>query len=536
MLDNRKEPIILEPDPSRIMEGLRDTGYDFNTAIADLLDNCIAANATKIVVHVSRSSSNGEISLYIADNGDGMDYEGLLNAMTYGAKKRTDPSSLGKFGLGLKTASTAFCRSLSLISKNSSDAEYFKVEWDLDLICQVNKWELQTPKITQDEIDFLEEVTEGKSGTLVIWQKVDRLIRKQSSASNSIDKTFTKIVNELSHHLSKVYERFLNGFAYGNSKKLNIVLNGQNVYPYDPFCLSEPQNQIVADQVIQLEGPNKQKFQFTIKAYILPRTDEFSTPNAKKQARINNDNQGFYIYRENRLIKSGSTLGMFTKDPHFSLLRLDFSFDHNLDDTFKVDLKKSTITLNEETYDHIINNILPAPRRAAEEKYRKGTNRIIQAKTKDIHSGSNVNINEKAPTLEQATIEVVDKDKGEVVVTNHGGAFRGQFTVLTIDENKPIRVVPVDTIESGMLWEPTIVNNNQAVSINQSHDFYKKVYAVNSENANLISALDSLLWALSEAEWSTYNDEVKEHYEDMRISVSKILKKLVKDLPDPDIN
>ena len=112
------ETIILEADPSRVIEGLRDTGYDFKTAMADLVDNSIAANATTIKVRI-QEDFEGKFSVFIIDNGDGMDLNGLKNAMRYGSAERSDKSSLGKFGMGLKTASTAFCRCLSVVSKNS---------------------------------------------------------------------------------------------------------------------------------------------------------------------------------------------------------------------------------------------------------------------------------------------------------------------------------------------------------------------------------------------------------------------------------
>ena len=112
--------LVLEPDPSRVMEGLRDTGYSFETAVADLIDNSIAAEASKVKIYFDMDPS-GAITGYIADDGCGMDKEGLRNAMRYGSQKREDPSSLGKFGLGLKTASTAFCRSLSVLSKGEDE-------------------------------------------------------------------------------------------------------------------------------------------------------------------------------------------------------------------------------------------------------------------------------------------------------------------------------------------------------------------------------------------------------------------------------
>src|SRR5271163_3876213 len=111
------ESVELLPDPRRLMEGLRDTGYQLNTAIADIVDNSIAAEATLVELFLDMDF-RGNIRIAIADNGIGMDREGLLNAMKYGSDRRANPASLGKFGLGLKTASTAFCQCLSVISRN----------------------------------------------------------------------------------------------------------------------------------------------------------------------------------------------------------------------------------------------------------------------------------------------------------------------------------------------------------------------------------------------------------------------------------
>src|SRR5258705_9950981 len=114
-------PIELLPDPRRLMEGLRDTGYQFNTAIADIVDNSIAAEATVVELRLEMDYK-GNVRVAIADNGIGMNQTGLLNAMKYGSDRRPNPASLGKFGLGLKTASTAFCRRLSLISRHTGKA------------------------------------------------------------------------------------------------------------------------------------------------------------------------------------------------------------------------------------------------------------------------------------------------------------------------------------------------------------------------------------------------------------------------------
>ena len=133
--EKTQQDFELLPDPERIVNGLRDTGYNFNTAVADIVDNSIAANATKINIDVMMDP-NMTIKVYFTDNGCGMDLDGLKNAMKYGSKERAEKNSLGKFGLGLKTASTAFCKQFSLISRNAADAPLQKVQWDLDYIAE----------------------------------------------------------------------------------------------------------------------------------------------------------------------------------------------------------------------------------------------------------------------------------------------------------------------------------------------------------------------------------------------------------------
>lgn len=528
------EEIILEPDPARVMEGLRDTGYDFNTAMADIVDNSIAASATVIKVKVDLNP-HGDINVYVADNGCGMNLEGLKNAMRYGSIERIDPNSLGKFGLGLKTASTAFCRSLSLLSKNSKDTDYHKVQWDLDEICRINKWQLLQPKINQDEIDLLEEVTNGDHGTLVIWDKVDRMFSKTYQNKTSQNKAFEKILKNLYHHFAMVYQRYLDSKYSKECSTIELYLNDEKVFPWDPFCTCEKFTKCISTENISVELPDGTKSSFKIEAYVLPRPEEFLSTEARSEARINNDNEGFYIYRENRLIYFGGWLDMFIKDPHISLLRINFSFNHELDDAFKVDIKKSRISLDNEIYDYIQKQFLPAAKREAENIYRKGHNKQIEKIAVGAHDASNNNIASKASSLEASKVEVIDESSGTVEISNSQGKFTGKLKIQNVSKPGQYNVVPVNDIESGLLWEPAIVENNHAVQINQSHEYYKKVYAPNIKNNTLIVGMDSLLWSLAEAELSTYNDETREQYEDMRIQVSRILKKLVADLPDPDL-
>ena len=519
----------LPPDPERVMEGLRDTGYNFNTAIADIIDNSIAADATKIDISIDINPKN-EVTVYIADNGTGMDEEGLKNAMRYGSKEREDKRSLGKFGLGLKTGSTAFCRCLSVVSRGGTDEVVRKVQWDLDYIAKMNSWSLKQPQVSDDEVEILEMTTSGGTGTLVIWEKIDRLLKAYKN-TGSLKKALKRIVDELSFHISMVYQRFLDSNDE-RARNIVITLNGNSVEAWDPFCLQENDTEVLADESVEVEVIDGQNSNFVIKAILLPRRENFSTTQARDSARISNDMQGFYIYRENRLIHYGDWLGMFTREPHGSLLRVEFSFDYTLDELFNVDIKKSRILLNEEIFDFIKDSVLPAPRRAADERYRKGTSKEIAKKGRDAHEASNKNIDEKATAVEESKVTVTGKD--EVKLENRNGVFTHKISIRSAAKAGQYRVIPVASIEDGQLWNPCIVDGKHAVELNQNHPYYQKIYYPVLEQNVMVTGMDALLWALAEAELATYNDETKEQYEDMRIQVSRYLKKLIADLPDPE--
>lgn len=523
--------VICPPDPERIVEGLRDTGYNFNTAMADIIDNSIAAKATSVDIRIDMDPT-GEITIYVADNGIGMDLAGLKNAMTYGSKVRADLGSLGKFGLGLKTASTAFCRSLSVISRGA-DSVIRKAEWDLDYVAKVHEWKLKMPEVDEDERDLLLQTAGEGTGTLVVWRKVDRLLKSYSNIGNR-RAALKRRIEDLQFHVAMVYQRFLDE-KDTRADNVKITINGTNIMAWDPFLQSEELTELLEEEEVpvEIDIPGTPESSVIIRAFLLPNANSFSTQKAKKEARISNDMQGFYVYRENRLIHYGDWLGLFINEPHGSLLRVEFSFDHNLDTAFNVDIKKSRILPAEEILDYLSKFITPA-RRAADERYRKGTSANVskQAEQRDAHAESNRNIEEKAKSVEGAKITVTKPD--EVRIENQNGVFQHKIAIISNPKPGQVRVIPKPDLEYGQLWEPCIADGKHAVQINQSHPYYQKVYyPVLAQNV-MITGMDALLWALAEAEHKTYNEEVKEQYEEMRIAVSRILKTLVADLPDPE--
>lgn len=525
----------IPPRATRMIEGLRDTGYDFNTAMADIIDNSIAAAATNIEIYINMDFS-GDVSIYIADNGCGMDEAQLENAMTYGSLERPSPASLGKFGMGLKTASTAFCRQLSVSSRPAGDRGILKARWDLDYIADDAKdWMLQYPDLDEFELELFDKVAKRSSGTVVTWQAVDRLIKEYADKRGAAaQRALRKTIDSLQEHISMVFQRFLDS-NYIDTPNVSISINEVSVEAWDPFYKNNSKTIVAAELTQAVQVNDETSTSFKIGAYILPRKEEFDSDEDWRAAKLNNDLQGFYIYRENRLIHYGGWLGMYTTEPHSTLLRIEFSFDHTLDEAFNVDIKKSRILLSGELFNWLKTTFLPAPRRAANERYRKGINTSITKAAKGAHDGSNAGLKSHENDVKLASFEVTNPLTGEVEVTNRKGRFTIKIPIVQSTKEGELFVQPVDSIDDGALWEPCLIDQHHAIRINTKHPYYQKIYIPNINSGVTIQGMDSLLWALGEAENGIINDKTKFHIKELRYEVSRILRYLMEDLPDPEI-
>jgi hypothetical protein len=520
------------PDPQRISEGLRDTGYEFRTAVADIIDNSIAAKADKVDVRLI-IDYGGNVLVSVADNGEGMDHEGLINAMRYGSRRRTDAASLGKFGLGLKTASTAFCRRLSVISRSAAKSPTLMATWDLDHIGEKEKWELLMGPAPTNELKLLDGVAPNRSGTLVLWEKVDRVIRDYAKPDGKAAKNALKrLEDDLRFHISMVYQRFLDE-SDKRARNVAILVNGAAVKPWDPYCVVETKSP-VAEKTMKVEVNGDTSADFTVRAFILPRKEEFSNSDNAKRAQLSNEMQGIYVYRENRLIHGPDWLDMFRKEPHLTLCRVELSFDNRLDDAFQVDIKKSRIMLNETLYEWMRDKFLPGPRREAQVRYREGVAATVTGTAAILHNASNNAIHSQADNLKTAAVDSVDGKSGDVTISNKHGTTRLKIKLVEQKHSGELHVQPAESLLDGVLWEPAFIENNQAVRINTGHPYYHKVYVPNKNSGMTIQGLDSLMWALCAAELGNVSEQNKRNFEEMRYEVSRILRRLVEDLPEPE--
>ncbi|RYE54389.1 MAG: ATP-binding protein, partial [Sphingobacteriales bacterium] len=274
-------PKVLAPTAGRLIESLRDTGYTFPTAIADIVDNSISAEATIVKINLEQQFGGGPI-FTIADNGKGMNAEELDKAMTYGSPLRENLKSLGKFGMGLKTASTSFCRKLTVISMQDGQLELR--QWDLDLVAERNDWVLIEPDQEDyaEQIEILEEIATKGSGTLIVWENIDRLIRSVSEGTSSKNQ-IEKIIEELREHLSGVFYNFLT--PGGGYPDVQMFINEALLDPWDPFCrwLNDPARDIKVEvnpnpiKVIRETNGKKEVLgEIVVNVYILPKSTELT--------------------------------------------------------------------------------------------------------------------------------------------------------------------------------------------------------------------------------------------------------------------
>ena len=158
------------PSADTLIEGLRSIGYSFQTAVADVIDNSIAAYATEVRIFYSALSDDSYFE--ICDNGKGMAYDEFNNALAFGTKKQrlfNDKNDLGRFGLGLKTASLSQCKRLTVITKQNGS--YFGAYWDVDDIIETNSWQITfLDDKAIKEIPNIEYLEEKNSGTIVLWR------------------------------------------------------------------------------------------------------------------------------------------------------------------------------------------------------------------------------------------------------------------------------------------------------------------------------------------------------------------------------
>ena len=329
--------ISLPPHAPTLMESTRAIGYSIESAIADIIDNSVAAQADRVDIDFFPI---GESYISILDNGVGMTKEDLIVAMQYGSRSPLDTRSendLGRYGLGMKTASLSQCRILTVLTKKGGVLS--GAQWNLNHIRETQEWSLLLlGEAEAKNLPSFSKLNNYEHGTLVIWQDLDKF----GIGESDIAEAFSRKMGLIRDHLSLVFHRYLSGEP--GLKKLDIKMNEESVVPQDPFLIKKS-TQLMDDETIIVRGQK-----VVVSPYILPHTSRLSQKELKALGGKDGlrKNQGFYVYRNKRLLVWGNWFRLMRQGDLSKLARVRVDIPNSLDDLWTLDVKKSTATPPEE--------------------------------------------------------------------------------------------------------------------------------------------------------------------------------------------
>ncbi|KZL93935.1 ATP-binding protein [Clostridium magnum] len=440
--------INLPPYAPTLMESTRAIGYSLEAAIADIIDNSITAQASTINI---KFFPVGQPYISILDNGEGMTGDELNVAMQYGSKnpnEERDSNDLGRFGLGLKTASLSQCRKLTVISLKNGELSGRR--WDIDYVLQTGEWSLII--LEDDEIKQMPQFSELSTygnGTIVVWQNLDRLIIGEIDFVTS----FGLKMDIVREHLSLVFHRFLSGEQ--GLKKIDIFINNNNVKATDPF-LAKKSIQLMDDESIIIREQS-----VIVRPYILPHTSKLSESEIKELGGKDGlrRKQGFYVYRNKRLLVWATWFRLMRQGELSKLARVQVDIPNSLDDLWALDIKKSTAIPPEEIRKNLGNII---------EKISEGSKRTWTYRGKKETDDSKIHIWNRIRTRQNGIIYRINRDYPLLeklqVISVEAKQLLEQL-LLQIEGNLPLNSLYVDLISDERVENEVKISEDATIDI-----------------------------------------------------------------------
>jgi hypothetical protein len=421
------------PNPKNLIHALRDIGYSLETALADIIDNSITAQASQVHINISFQSHNSYIA--ILDDGIGMNAQELCNAMSLGSFDPLlirDQKDLGRFGLGLKTASFSQANKLTVVSKKNNDL--VARCWDLDHVSNTKSWEVAVYDKT--EIEKLPQINNLQAtGTLVLWEELDRLI--DTSSKRSSEDVFWEKIDTAREHLGLVFHRYITGEA--GLKKLKIFINNDPIVAFDPF------------EGAGKHFPEEQIGKIKMQAYLLPHQNKTTAERYKRLASKDGylKSQGFYVYRNSRLMIHGTWFRLAKQSEATKLARVKIDLPNSEDFAWSIDVKKSRATPPESIRTELkrtIEKIMTSSTRV----YKSRGARISKKGYTPIwneyhqHNNKSYRLNYENPIIKSLLLSLNDNDSKRV---------KELFSII---EN----TLPIDSIFADLSTEPENMKQN----------------------------------------------------------------------------
>jgi hypothetical protein len=441
-----------QPNAAKLMESLRSSGYDNYNAIADLIDNSFDANADDVRVNIGGGVGKSQI-VTISDNGDGMDAATLDQALRLGSKTGQDDDRLGKYGLGLITASISMGKHLTVITKH--DGKFITGIHDLEKVISTDKFikEIRDSSMIEKQ-SFLSKLGHVKSGTVIIIKDLDNLQNKNTSAFSAT----------LIRKLGETFRDFINA-----NKKISI--NDKDVWSVDPMFRPESEELIDVTHDFQVDG---EQSMVRLRVFHLPK---LSLHEAKEKG-INIPNQGFYLMRNNRQIARGESLGMFTKHNYDNRFRAEIYFSGKVDKLVGVNFKKEDVSLSDEMFTWIRTNAFPQ----IQAIYNIASRKESADKPNIDHGSATRVISNKSTILKKPKIEVDNPIK--------------ELSILDRDGFADVDFVVEHNTHLAPLYQVDLTGKRLTIRYNADHIFYETVMkGAAQDNKDLLNAIDFLTYS-----------------------------------------
>lgn len=318
------------PEARLLLESLRSVGYNEETAIADIIDNCISAKAHEIKIQFDWEKKR----IVISDDGLGMSSKDLIENMRIGSSDPNqvrDERDLGRFGMGMKTAAFSLGKKLTVVTKSNSTVS--NASWDLEQIPSIG-WNL----IIRDESEISEFSSQiDEQGTIVIIENLDRVI--DTDDEKKAKNKFYRIANRTEKHLALTFHRFI------EEDCLILELNDIPIKAWNPFIVENSATQELPEESVFSDNGC---IKAIIQPYVLPHKTKFASDDDYQLAggpKGWNYHQGIYVYRNKRLIICGTWFDYIKKEPAYNLARIKIDISSASDEDWKIDIKKSTASL-----------------------------------------------------------------------------------------------------------------------------------------------------------------------------------------------
>lgn len=503
---------IAEPgiDAYRVLRALGHIGYTPENAICDIVDNSVAAKATRITIELqpepdlAMNRRNNASAYVIADNGSGMTKDGLMNALKLGSSDTDyEPDALGKFGLGLKSAALSQGDRLEVLSRDAQ-GDILKIVLDMDHIKQTRQYDCAFEELVEEDLVLWTRlIGEEHSGTLVAVRKIHKVNHPSVRATQEA----------LLRQLGVIYQYFIAG------KELSLTLDGNLIEAVDPLFASEANDHGSLDETawdgrhpawIQHEQEvvidPEHAISVTVEATQLvhPPAFEANQGHVRDKYMISAQNYGYYVYRNRRLIGWAERFqGMIPPRQELWAFRGRIFLDSSADEVLNIDVKKSRVLLSEDA-ENALGELAYEHKRKSMRAW-DNSGRLVRARL-----GADPSANANQALAEVDFPELLPDDPDDKKSEDERGKRAtkdGQRKPATKEEVENAvkngeRVHFVNSLDDNLAWEraydPSV---GTIVRLNRGHRFVRTIYDIFHDDARVVLLLHSLFLshAVSEA-------------------------------------